>query len=257
MTEVPAAPGGETLRRRLMRMTWAIQRHVLPGLRYSQFLYQEMLERLTHGDSHWLDLGCGHRMLAKGRLSQEKELVGRARRVVGIDYDLPSLRQHQSISELVRGSVDQLPFKEQRFDLVSANMVVEHLAAPVEQFREIRRVLRPGGRFVFHTPNRRGYTVRMARLVPEGLKSRLVRLIEGRAAADVFPTFYRANTTADVAEAARQAGLVVEDIRLVATAPEFAALPPVALFELLWIRLLLKRPLRQLRTNLLVVLRRM
>ena len=31
------------------------------------------------------------------------------------------------------------------FDLVTANMVVEHLTQPVRQFSEIQRVLRPGG----------------------------------------------------------------------------------------------------------------
>ena len=34
---------------------------------------------------------------------------------------------------------------------------LEHLYTPATQFREISRILRPGGVFIFHTPNRRGY----------------------------------------------------------------------------------------------------
>ncbi|TMQ13401.1 MAG: class I SAM-dependent methyltransferase [Deltaproteobacteria bacterium] len=162
--------------------------------KYSHDLYEHVLESGVRGDTEWLDLGCGHQILPLWRAEQEKRLVERCRSVVGIDADRPSLSKHRSIKLRVAGNIGRLPWRDESFTLVTANMVVEHLDAPGAQFAEIARVLKPGGVFIMHTPNRRGYSTIAARLIPERIKKRLVYLLEQREAADVFRTFYRANT---------------------------------------------------------------
>jgi SAM-dependent methyltransferase len=47
-----------------------------------------------------------------------------------------------------------LTFADGRFDLVTSSHVMEHVADPARAFREIHRVLRPGGRYVFSVPIR-------------------------------------------------------------------------------------------------------
>jgi SAM-dependent methyltransferase len=135
-------------------------------------------------------------------------------------------------------------------------MVVEHLDEPVAQFKEIRRVLKRGGTFLFHTPNVFGYTTIAARLVPEALKGRIIRFIEGRAEKDVFPAHYRANSRKRIALVAQESGLEVSKFRLIASAAQLVMVPPLVIFELLWIRLLLTHPLRNLRTNIIACLKR-
>lgn len=46
-----------------------------------------------------------------------------------------------------------LPFEDQTFDLITSFQVIEHVADVEEYLSEIKRVLRPGGKAVFTTPN--------------------------------------------------------------------------------------------------------
>jgi SAM-dependent methyltransferase len=242
-------------RARLFRVYHAMRAAVVPSLRYSQETYEETLTPLVRG-ARWLDLGCGHRVLPNWREGEERALVASSRLAAGIDYDLPSLRRHRSISIRTRGDLSHLPFADGSFDLASANMVLEHLENPLEMFREVRRVLAPGGSFLFHTPNLWGYATVGARLLPERPKLALAALLEDRPAEDVFPTHYRANHPTTLESLARQAGLEVVTMRLIATDAVFALVPPLALLELAWLRLLLTRPFERLRPNLIGILRR-
>ena len=47
---------------------------------------------------------------------------------------------------------DQLPFKNEQFDVVNADQVLEHIANLPDLVREIHRVLRPSGVLVAHVP---------------------------------------------------------------------------------------------------------
>ena len=243
-------------RAKLFNIYGRLRDAIAPGLRYSQHFYETRLDAAAGADVDWLDLGCGHRALPEWRAAAERAIVGRCRSVTGVDYDLPSLIKHRSVRRLVRGDIGSLPFRDESFDLVTANMVVEHLVDPERQFREIGRVLRPGGRLLLHTPNALGYPTMIGRLVPEKIKGVLIRALDSRPPADVFPTHYRANTTRALKRVADRAGLTLAGCDLVASDAMFALVPPMAVVELLVIRLLMTRPLRGFRSNLIVALQK-
>jgi SAM-dependent methyltransferase len=48
---------------------------------------------------------------------------------------------------------EDFPFQEAKFDTVVAMMVIEHLFDPFHAFREVRRVVRPGGSVLVNLPN--------------------------------------------------------------------------------------------------------
>lgn len=244
------------IRSRLFNVYWTIRRIVAPQLRYSQYVYEDVLTRYVNPSVDWIEMGCGHSILPAWRAAQEQQLVKNCRAVFGIDYDWPSLKAHATISKKLRGDITKLPFREESFDLVTANMVVEHLDNPALQFREIHRILRPKGIFLFHTPNAYGYGVLLSRLVPESVKGKLIQLVEGREEHDIFKTHYAANTEPRIRALAREAGFEIAEIHLLVTDAIFAMVPPLALLELLWIRLLMAGPFRSLRTNIIVALRK-
>jgi hypothetical protein len=93
-------------------------------------------------------------------------------------------------------------------------------------------------------------------MVPERFKGPLIYALDGRREADVFETHYRANTRERIAELAEQSALEVVEVKMLVTDAVFALVLPLAIAELIWIRLLMTRPLRPARTNIIAVLRK-
>ena len=244
------------LRSTLFEIYRALEQAIVPGLKYAQYLYEDVLDSHVNGDVDWLDVGCGHHILPVWRAEHERRIVARCRKIVGIDADLASLRKQRSIQVRVLGTISTLPFSDESFDLVTANMVVEHLEAPETQFREIARILKPDGVFILHTPNRLGYSTMIARMIPERMKKRLVHLLQARESGDVFRTFYRANTTREIEQAAEATGFDVRQLRMIVSTAQVAVFPPLVIFELIWIRALMTRRFKWLRTNIIGVLQK-
>jgi SAM-dependent methyltransferase len=232
---------------------------VAPGLGNAQSAYFELLKARLSSQTLWLDIGCGRRLFPEwmpGAQEEEAAIKARLPATFGIDPDLASLRDNLFVQHRFVGDCCSLPFADSSFDLLTANMVVEHVAQPRALLSEARRVLKPNGVFLFHTPNALSYATLLARLVPEKLKARLIAFLENRKAEDVFPTLYRMNAPGRILELSREAGLSVSELNRIESSAQSVMLGPVVLIELLWIRLLRLSVLRNLRSNLIVVLRK-
>lgn len=245
-----------TVRQLLYRSYWKAESILLPGLRSSQCAYYDKLRQLVPGKV-WLDAGCGHQVFTDWLTEEEAEVIASSAQVFGIDPDWPSLRQHAAITNKVASFLSPLPFRNESFDVVSANMVLEHLLAPELELREVYRVLRPNGVFIFHTTNRDAFAIRVAAHVPDRLKRSLIWFFERRREADVYPTYYRVNTPSLVRKLAAKTNFVVEDITAVNTSASTVMLGPVAWGELLYLRFLQQPRFAHLRSNLVVTFRRL
>jgi SAM-dependent methyltransferase len=224
-----------------------------PRLRFNQVIYEEALTGHVRPGTVWLDAGCGRRILPPWRGDAERALVSTCKLALGCDLDTPAMRVHRTLRRLVASDLAHLPFGSETIDLITCNMVVEHLDDPTAVFAELARVLRPGGRILVHTPNAYSYFVIASRLLPSGpLKRRLAGALDGREEAEVFPTRYRANTPARLRSLMRQAGLREESCHLVANDAVLARVSRVlAAIELLYIRLTLLHAFRLLRVTIL------
>ena len=186
-------------------------RALRPGWSSSGDQLEAMVRSHATPSSRVLDLGCGRGGVV--------ELVWRdVKLAAGLDPDVPSLSEHRAPGmPTVRGVGEHIPFGGETFDLVVCVWVLEHLRDPAQALREVRRVLRSGGHFIFVTPNVRNPLVlanRIGKALPS-LQRRLVPRIYGRAEADTFPVQYRANTVTAIRSLARGAGLEVFDLRIV------------------------------------------
>jgi len=231
-----------------------LARHLAPGVRNSQYAFADLLESELVGRPDWLDLGCGRRPFPEWMEKYQVRCLSRARRLVGIDPDIDSLRHHHSYPDKALASGYAIPLRSQSFDLASANMVLEHVDRPQDLLREIHRVLRPGGRFVFNTPNRRHWAIRIAKRTPDGIKHPIIWILEKRLPEDVFPTFYYLNSIERIREEAVRAGFRVVSLGYANSNPVTAALGPLSVFELLWLRRLRKEKHAHQRSNILGVL---
>jgi ubiquinone/menaquinone biosynthesis C-methylase UbiE len=218
---------------------------------YSHEVYESVLTELLDTRCRWLDLGCGHQILPPWREVKELELVAKVPMVVGADYDHPSLIRHLSIHRRVRTDITALPFHNSSFDLVTANMVLEHVVNPDQLLGEVFRVLQPGGLFLAHTPNAHGYGTVLARMVPEFAKPGIIQILHGRPEHDVFPAHYRLNSEHALQRAGKTAGFERVMVRFLASDALLIMIPPLAALELVGIRLLMTHRFRKLRPYIL------
>jgi ubiquinone/menaquinone biosynthesis C-methylase UbiE len=186
-------------------------RAIRPGWSSSGDQLETIVRSHVTSHSRVLDLGCGRGGIV--------ELFWRdVRFAAGLDPDSPSLNEHRAEGmPVVRGVGERLPFVGESFDVIVCLWVLEHLREPAETLGEVRRVLAPGGHFIFLTPNMRNplmFANRIGKALPS-LQRRLVPRFYGREEADTFPVQYRANTVEAVGEHARAAGLYVHDLRVV------------------------------------------
>lgn len=111
-----------------------------------------LIEPIKSG-SAVLDVGCG----AGLDLLVAARNVGPAGRVCGIDLTeemLVKARENVRQSgcdniEMVRVETEEIPYREKTFDVVISNGVINLSPHKLQLFKEIRRVLKPGGRLQF------------------------------------------------------------------------------------------------------------
>lgn len=177
----------------------------------------ELDEFVTEGIS-WLDIGAGHKMHDGWLGASSEELAARPTYFAGCDLGEDVL-ENPFLHEARVADAAALPWDAETFDLVSANMVAEHLEEPERVLRQIHRVLRPGGRCLLVTPNLKHPVVRASTFVPKGPRRLFRVLIDGAPDEDVFPTYYRLNTTRDIRALAERVGFEIELLEVFMSEP--------------------------------------
>ena len=243
--------------------SWRLQKRMLPASVWNQEVYGQLLNEqlVSKPNARWLDAGCGCRILADGLEQLEDRAVALAGFTVGMDPDPTGIASHRNIQRRVCSFLDVLPFPDQSFDVVTCNMVVEHLGDPLKCFAEMKRVLAAGGAIIFHTPNIFNYMVflnhTVGRVLPRQLVLRVIRAGEGRAPEEIFPTHYRMNSSRRVHDLAGKLGLIVEKEEfLPPPRPFFNFFLPVAFLQMLLTRVMAALSLQRFESTILVLLRK-
>jgi len=167
-------------------------------------LFAERISAILRVDDNVLDLGAG---------------AGKAKRICGIDLD-PRVVDNPFLDEGQVCDANSIPYPDNSFDVIFSDNVFEHLEHPELVLKEAARVLKPGGRLLFKTPNRMHYMPLIARMTPHRFHQ-FVNRLRGRDEVDTFPTFYRANTPQAVKNLASGIGFLVRRVELIESRPEY------------------------------------
>jgi SAM-dependent methyltransferase len=107
---------------------------------------KQICEQVTDRRPRILDVGCGTGANVK-MLSEFGDAEG-----VDVSEDALQFCRERGLDNVKLGAAEALPYDAGTFDLVTALDVVEHLDDDVAGLREMRRVLRPGGRVLIFVP---------------------------------------------------------------------------------------------------------
>ena len=107
---------------------------------------KEICSKITDHHPQILDVGCG--------TGANLKMLGEFGDAQGVDIssDAVAFCRERGLENVKLGAAESLPYDDNGFDLVTAFDVVEHMDDDVAGLREMRRVLRPGGRLLLFVP---------------------------------------------------------------------------------------------------------
>lgn len=117
------------------------------------WIIQQIKDRgLLNSSTQILDIGCGAGFLSN--ILAQSDL-----QVTAIDLSIESIKiaaKHDATKSVryQQANAYHLPFADQTFQVVTAMDFLEHVERPEEVIKEVSRVLKPNGIFIYHTFNR-------------------------------------------------------------------------------------------------------
>ncbi len=179
--------------------------------------------------------------------------------VHGLDVD-PDVKNNNALTASHVLAGDEYPFPADTFDACVSNYVNEHIADPQRHLEEVYRVLKPGGVYVFRTPNRFHYTSIVSGLTPHWFHN----LVANRArnlppgSHDPYPTHYLLNSRTKIDRYAVEFGFAIDEFRLIEPEPSYGMISPLLFFPFLAYERMVNKfePLAVFRANILAVLRK-
>lgn len=183
------------------------------GNNWDDKFFRERIIRELKPEFSVLDLGAGAGIISF------MDFKGHASKICGIDLD-PRVVENPYLDEGKIANANEIPYPDCSFDLVFSDNVMEHLDMPILIFNEVRRVLKPGGKFLIKTPNKYHYIPTISRITPHSFHQ-YVNKMRGRDEEDTFPTYYLANSHKDLTKLADRSDLSIDSIDLFEGRPEY------------------------------------
>lgn len=177
--------------------------------------FHSLCEKHIPRGSRILEVGAGPSNPTSEFLSWIGELHG-------VDID-PAVYTNSALRTANKIENDRYPFSDHSLDAWVSDYVLEHVEYPACHLAEVNRVLKPGGIYLFRTPNRYHYVSIVSNYTPlwfHRLISNRIRNLP-RNAHDPYPTFYRFNDQRTITAAAQKIGMEIVEFHLVEKEPSY------------------------------------
>ena len=172
--------GGYMKRDDVRDWTFELYNRVMPGMPDAFQIFRERLAMdCPSSGGRLVDLGCG-------KADFLSDLTYRAEEVIGVDIIPVKGTYHRYLEADLN---EEVPLDDGSVDVVISRYVLEHLRFPNKLFKEIHRILRPGGATLMLTPNVLYYPYAANRLL------------------SIFPVSYGCNTPGKVRRELERADL--------------------------------------------------
>lgn len=176
---------------------------------FSKLVLDELAKKIS---PTVLEIGCGSGMgVGKYAVDYQNRIANKANQFWGIE---PSDSPVQEWFDRVeRCLFEDCTLPDNSVDVAYSHMVMEHVINPDKFFQRLERVLRPGGCYLFLTPNGASY-FGLAGLVLHrlGIDENLLRVIKDKKSIDEyhFPVAYQCNRPSQIASWTSPLGLSME-----------------------------------------------
>lgn len=182
----------------------ALRQKLMSGRLNAWQVYDATIKTHVRDGMTVLDVGCGKGLAGPFPWHEYPQI-----NLIGLDPD-PAARQNPALKQFVLLPGDfSWPLPDASVDLSVSRSVLEHIADPEQFMADLKRVLRPGGVAVLMAANSRHPVLLLSKLLPHGLKTRLLKWSAGRDESDTFPTWYRMNTPEQLRRLAQAHGFEI------------------------------------------------
>ncbi|MDP3731577.1 MAG: class I SAM-dependent methyltransferase, partial [Candidatus Omnitrophota bacterium] len=180
-------------------------------------LFIDTLKKYCNPNSLVLDLGAGS---AEGK-PEFYSIKGLVKVNIGIDSN-KEIYKNEIVDKKILGNVYSLPFCEEAFDLIYADYVLEHIGLTDDFVREISRVLKKGGFFIFRTANEYHYVTLIAKAISKISKSALIHLMRKYGSKN-HPSslYYKMNTAGKLKKLFLKNGFSIDLLQLIEKEPSY------------------------------------
>lgn len=205
----------------LRRVDGVVQRFYAPDQDPYRHFEREIAAFLKPGDT-LVDAGCGR---CAPVLSLFETRVAKAIGTDMVRFDAPRCAGGLI---LFNSNLAEIPLRTGSVDVVISRSVLEHIEDPITVYKEVHRILKPGGKFIFITPNVWSYPIIAARIIPNRFHAAIVHWAEGRPEDDTFRTCYRSNSLRAIRKLAALSGFEIDSLRYLSMLPHYLLFHPLA-----------------------------
>lgn len=191
-----------------------------------------------------LDIGCGSGMGEDElKFAYPMALREYCDRYIGIEPDRSVCPPPNIYDQIIHEPMETACLRPESFDLAYSHYVMEHVTNPATFLERVYACLKPGGKYIFITPNGASYFVIIAQLLKKWkLEEFVLRRVRGETVDDYhYPVVYDCNTCDSITKYAERAGFEPPQFAFLETYSGSSYFPPYGRF--VWHMLMRKRQL--------------